>query len=172
MITIKEITLEITQYCPHNCEYCSTKATKERKHLMDMDLIIDFIRKENPDIINISGGEPLSHPDFYSILKYCKEKIGEDNVWVYTNAIKNIRFNSDIIEDGITTHANTIIKEGKINIPKADKVHFLELQKHGNAKKNNMKKVDYEFSGDLCENCNHKVLQVNKKTTKPCNKEY
>jgi len=164
---LKEITIEITTYCMYECDYCSTKADRYGDHL-DFKTIKKFIENKNADIINISGGEPLSHPEFYRILQLAKEYAGQ--VWVYTNAIENIRFNSDILKNGITCHANTIIREGEINIPPADKVHLLELQNHGRAE--NMKKVSYEVSGKDCEECDHEVLQADGKIARPCSKCY
>ena len=71
-----EYTIEITQYCPHNCNYCSTNATENGMHI-DIETIKQFLYNYNSilttDRINISGGEPLSHPKFYEILQLCKQ---------------------------------------------------------------------------------------------------
>lgn len=167
---MKEVTIEITTYCPEKCDYCSTKASDKNVKNLSFENIKAFIDRESPDIINISGGEPLAHPQFYKILTYCQEVA--EVVWLYTNAVSNIRFNSDIHPKGIKTHANTVVREGSINIPPADKVHLLELKEHGRAKNNQLKPVKATMSGHGCSKCNHKVLQANNKETMPCRKEY
>ena len=68
-----EYTIEITQYCLHNCNYCSTNATENGIHI-NIEIIKQFLKSNNilaTDRINISGGEPLSHPKFYDILQLC-----------------------------------------------------------------------------------------------------
>ena len=69
-----EYTIEITTYCPHNCNYCSTNANINGIHI-DIEKIKQFLKSNKilaTDRINISGGEPLSHPKFYEILQLCK----------------------------------------------------------------------------------------------------
>ncbi|NIQ50942.1 MAG: radical SAM protein, partial [Hydrotalea flava] len=56
-----EVTIEITDYCPHNCDYCSTDAGTPGRHL-DFEEIRKFLNQvqvEHGTIkrINISGGE-------------------------------------------------------------------------------------------------------------------
>ena len=67
-----EMTFEITNYCPHECIYCSSNATNDKNIAIYLALEDVKISIEKygfgVDKINISGGEPLSHPDFYNIL--------------------------------------------------------------------------------------------------------
>jgi len=166
---MKEVTIEITQFCPNKCDYCSSNANIDGEHL-SISVIRKFIESLSPppDIINISGGEPLTHPNFYEILALAKQYAPE--VWVYTNALTHIRFNSDILPDGITCHANVILKPGS-RIPKADGVHFLRLINQGRAK--NLPEMKYKVSGEDCKNCDHTVLQADGKVVlAPCRKEY
>ena len=175
-----EVTIEITDYCLYNCDYCSTNADI---HGIPLDFgIIEAFLKGIPstiDRINISGGEPLSHPDFYSILNLCKKYT--DNVWVYTNAITQIIYNTDIVKE-IKVDANVCLVPGReVYIPKnADKVHLLQLVPQGRAK--NMKPARFHVSSNIeksddcdhnCDNCNHILLQANTKVVSaPCKKEY
>lgn len=94
-----ELTIEITNYCENECDYCSSNASKSGKYL-SYDEIEKFIHENLKNVIhriNISGGEPLSHPDFYKILLLCKKYTR--SVWVYTNAIEKIIYNSDVIKE-------------------------------------------------------------------------
>lgn len=168
-----EYTIEITSYCPHNCNYCSTNASNIDGYYLSLNDIRDFIKKNkisSEDIINISGGEPLSHPQFYIILEMCKSVT--PNVWVYTNAINQIRYNTDIVKE-VKVETNVCLTPGEnVYIPKnADKVHLLKLIPQGRAK--NIEPINVKLSGSDCENCNHKVLQADGQVVDaPCNKKY
>lgn len=174
-----EVTLEITDYCPNSCSYCSTNAGKDKSHKTNYNQVEIFLRetanKEKIDRINISGGEPVSHPDFYPILQLCKTYT--PNVWVYTNAITKIIYNTTIVEE-IRVEANVCLVPGtEVYIPEnADKVHLLQLVPQGRAK--NMKPAKFHVSGNIigehkCAECKHKLLQADGKiVSAPCKKEY
>lgn len=172
-----EVTVEITDYCPNECDYCSTNAEPIRKNILGRKEIESFLNTIDViDRINISGGEPLSHPDFYGILELCNSYT--NNVWVYTNAIKQIIYNTDIIKE-IKVEANACLIPGRsVYIPEnADKVHLLQLVKQGRAK--DMAPANIKVSGNIprndcsCDNCNHFVLQANRKAVlAPCRKDY
>jgi len=170
-----EITIEITKYCPNDCEYCSTNASLEGEHI-SFDEINNFLMVQlNIDRINISGGEPLAHPDFYKILQLCYTYT--DDVWVYTNALKKIIYNTDVIEE-IEVHANVCLVPGEnVYLPKnVDKVHLLKLIPQGRAE--NMDAGNFHVSGNLrgcnaCAECKHLLLQADGKIMEaPCKKDY
>ncbi|MBW2097159.1 MAG: radical SAM protein [Deltaproteobacteria bacterium] len=170
-----EVTLEITQYCDHSCSYCSSNAGPDGEHL-SFEEVKDWLDKNVPhnkaERINISGGEPLANPSFYKILKYCESLC--DDVRVYTNALKHIHYNADIIDIKVDAH---IIPrpEKTFRIPKnVNEVHFLKLKPNGRAKKNHLDDhVNFSVSGSDCKSCDHILLQADGKTTKaPCKKNY
>jgi len=167
-----EYTIEITTYCTHNCSYCSTNATENGIHI-DIETIKHFLHNNKiqaTDRINISGGEPLSHPKFYEILQLCKQLTSD--VWVYTNELTQIRYNTSVINE-IQIEANVCLTPGEdAYIPKnAHKVHLLQFVPTGRGK--NIKPINMKLSGSDCKNCNHKVLQANGKIVDaPCKKDY
>lgn len=179
-----EVTIEITTYCPNNCVYCSTNASEYGKH-MDFEQIREFLlatwQKYGRYInrINISGGEPLAHPDFYKILRMCYDYT--ENVWVYTNAIKQIIYNADVAKE-VKVEANVCLMPGReVYIPKtAHKVHLLQLVPQGRAK--HMKPANFHVSSNItrhdecdhdCSNCKHTLLQADGKIVEaPCKKDY
>jgi len=172
-----EVTIEITKFCPYNCNYCSTNAGPDGKHL-SYEVIKEFLRKQKHiKKINISGGEPLAHPDFYKILMLCYSVTS--NVRIYTNVVKQILFNSDIVKE-VGVEANVCIIPGrKIYIPKnVNKVHLLKLVHNGRAK--NLPKqeitVSHNFEDDCshsCEDCKNILLQADGKIVEsPCKKDY
>jgi len=169
-----EITLEITQYCPWECIYCSSNAGPDGEHLSFEQIekfLDDNVKWPPARVINISGGEPLAHPDFWKILQLAQARARY--VWVYTNALTHIRFNADII-DGIECHANVILRPGSQIPIKADEVHLLKLVPQGRAK--NLPQMKFHVSGNLtgsCDDCDHILLQADGKVVKgPCRKEY
>jgi len=168
-----EYTVEITTYCPNSCDYCSTRAGEDGRHL-DFAKVKEFLSDaQDGDRINISGGEPLAHPDFYEILQFCKSKT--DDVWVYTNALGKIRYNSLVLGE-IIVEANVCIVPGRwVYIPeKANKVRLLQLVPTGRAE--NMKPANIHVSGNIregCKGCNHFVLQADGQIVgAPCKKNY
>lgn len=173
-----EVTIEITQYCPYYCDYCSSNASPKGKHL-SYNKIEEFLKSVNDIVtrINISGGEPLAHPRFYDILMMCYSIT--DDVRIYTNMIKYIIFNSDIIDD-VKVEANVCVISGRsIYIPDVDKVHLLKLVNQGRAinfhRKNITVSHNFKASDNVhdCKVCNHILLQSDGKIVDaPCKKDY
>lgn len=174
---MNEYTLEITSYCPHECAYCSTNASRDGKHI-SFETIRQFLAQQNVkpgDRVNISGGEPLAHPRFWDILNLCKSKT--DDVWVYTNALKNIRYNSSIVKE-INCEANVCLVPGDTAyIPEtATKIHLLQLVSQGRAKgihPANIHVCGIIGNRETCKACNHLVLQADGQVVNgPCRKNY
>lgn len=170
---MREITIEITRFCENNCNYCSSDATPEGVHLK-FSVIENFLKEQAPNIerINISGGEPLSHPQFYQILQECKKYTKE--VWVYTNAIEKLIYNTDVISE-VEVHANVCLEPGtqKYIPKKAEKVHLLKMIPHGRAINNYTKIGSLSLSGQGCDVCRHQLLQADGQVVAgPCGKNY
>lgn len=175
-----ELTIELTNFCEEECDYCSSSASKDGKAYIDYEKVLEFFHSVdtmNVDRINISGGEPLAHPDFYKIKRACDIFIGRKNVYVYTNLISKIVYNTDIIPE-VEVHANVLIIPGrKPYVPKlAHVIHLLKLVIQGRAKKLDLPDPEYHVSGNFlypCKGCNHKLLQADGKIVNaPCKKEY
>lgn len=173
--TMTEVTVEITQFCEESCDYCSTNASPQGQHL-EFETIEKFLKAvDNITRINISGGEPLSHPDFYKIIKLCESYC--DEVWTYTNALKRIIYNADVLKE-IEIHANVCLVAGRNHyIPKnVDKTHVLKLIHQGRAKKLPEQNVVVSrnfWDIDACDSCQHLLLQADGNIVKaPCKKTY
>jgi len=159
-----EITIEITSFCIHKCEYCSTNATEKGKHL-PFEVIKKFLKDapRPPTRINISGGEPMAHPDIYKILSLCQEYTSDYRL--YTNMIPRLSYNRDIL-DGVRVTANQVV-----SVPEgADELKLLKLVKQGRATRSS---GVITLSGQNCSKCDHMLLQANGKTVNaPCEKVY
>ena len=181
-----ELTIEITQRCPEGCDFCSSRATTDSNVMLTEEDVMEIIESIDRQVgmesigrINISGGEPLSHPDFFAIKRLCDVMAGRENVYVYTNAITNLIYNTSVIENGVTIHANVVLIPGRTaNIPKrADKVHLLKLIKQGRAENLDVEDLDYHVSQNIlekeCSGCSHILVQADGRVRiAPCKKEY
>jgi len=67
---IKSIELAITYVCNFNCFGCYAEDLKTAKPTMlTKEQAVGFIKKYKPMHVNLTGGEPLLHPELYEIIK-------------------------------------------------------------------------------------------------------
>lgn len=165
---MREHTFYITDYCPHDCSYCSSRAGKEGKEFLSLSIIMQTLEDEPSfDIINISGGEPLAHPDFYRILELCKNNVKPRNgrVWVYTNAIPGIMFNANVIPE-VPVHANLFTADN------TEQIHILKPVNQG--RQADRPKVSYScnYDGKCDADCGHQITMPDGSVhSAPCRKE-
>ncbi len=85
--------IEVTDHCNLKCPICYASSGPERKedyrtleHIIQMlDAVVE--NELEPDVIQISGGEPTLHPDFFAILDAVKERPVQ-HLMVNTNGIR------------------------------------------------------------------------------------
>lgn len=158
----KEITFELTNYCPNKCKFCSSDVTKdyEEADFLSMQAIIDTLANRRFEHIILSGGEPLAHPNFYHIHKLCEKHT--DDVIVYSNLIKHRVYNLHVI-DGVYLEANVT------PTPETDKIHILRRVKQGKE----AARPEVHLSRNHFEDCfcDHRVVKADGKVaSQPCNK--
>lgn len=71
--------LEITDHCNLRCPTCYAASGPERlthRDLPTIERMLDcIVRNEGePDVVQISGGEPTLHPDFFAVLDACRRR--------------------------------------------------------------------------------------------------
>lgn len=71
--------IEINDYCNLRCPICyaeSGPARKSFRPLAEIERMLDaVVRNEGqPDVVQISGGEPTLHPDFFTVLEMAKRR--------------------------------------------------------------------------------------------------
>ena len=69
--------IEVTDHCNLRCPICYAGSGPERAHYRSLDHIgrlIDAVveNEGDPDVVQISGGEPTLHPEFFAILDRAK----------------------------------------------------------------------------------------------------
>ncbi|HXF41273.1 MAG TPA: radical SAM protein [Blastocatellia bacterium] len=71
--------IEITDYCNLKCPICYSESGPSRQQfrsLEQIEFMLDaVVRNEGePDVVQISGGEPTLHPDFFTVLDMAKAR--------------------------------------------------------------------------------------------------
>lgn len=161
---MKEITFELTNYCTHKCKFCSSNVTNNYNEaiFLDIQVIVDDLinKNNNYDVINLSGGEPLAHPQFYMIYELCKKSAKD--VIVYSNLITHRRYNAQAI-DGVYLEADVTVT------PETDKIRILRRVKQGKEINRPEVKLSRNHKEDC--SCGHIVIRPSGKVgTTPCNK--
>ena len=55
--------------CPMRCHYCDTAYAFQGGSMMDIDDILETIKKYNTRYVTVTGGEPLAQKEVLSLLK-------------------------------------------------------------------------------------------------------
>lgn len=84
--------IEINDHCNLNCPICYADSGTERLQYRTMAeieaMVKAVVRNEgHPDVVQISGGEPTLHPQFFAVLDYCKSQPIR-HLMVNTNGIR------------------------------------------------------------------------------------
>ncbi len=71
--------VEITDFCNLRCPVCYAESGPERqthRDLATIERMLDAVvrNERHPDVVQISGGEPTLHPDFFRILDMARER--------------------------------------------------------------------------------------------------
>jgi tetraether lipid synthase len=71
--------VEITDYCNLKCPICYSESGPSRQQFRSLDQIekmLDAVvrNEREPDVVQISGGEPTLHPDFFAVLDMAKSR--------------------------------------------------------------------------------------------------
>ncbi len=87
--------VEITDHCNLKCPVCYSESGPERvvhRSIEQIEFMLDaIVRNEGkPDVVQISGGEPTIHPEFWRVLDLAKERPIK-HLMVNTNGVKIAR---------------------------------------------------------------------------------
>ena len=59
----------LCNYCNYDCPWCSTWSSPEGKTFLSLEDFKKAIPKEGPFEVQLEGGEPLAHPEFFSFVE-------------------------------------------------------------------------------------------------------
>ena len=83
--------VEITDHCNLRCPICYARAARARqfRSLDQIERMLDaVVRNEGePDVVQISGGEPTIHPEFFAVLDLAKRRPIK-HLMVNTNGVR------------------------------------------------------------------------------------
>ena len=84
--------VEICDACNLTCPICYAGSGQHRTEFRTLDQIAAMLdcvvrNEKQPDVVQISGGEPTLHPDFFRVLEICKERPIR-HLMVNTNGIR------------------------------------------------------------------------------------
>jgi uncharacterized radical SAM superfamily Fe-S cluster-containing enzyme len=84
--------VEICDACNLTCPICYAGSGQHRTEFRTLDQIAAMLdcvvrNEKEPDVVQISGGEPTLHPDFFRVLEMCKERPIR-HLMVNTNGIR------------------------------------------------------------------------------------
>jgi len=91
MFKLKELCFEITNSCYLNCIYCSSFNDSDRQNseihlsLSVVKTVVDDFCTLGGEVLELSGGEPLMHPEIYDIVDYAMHK--NVDVIIYTSGV-------------------------------------------------------------------------------------
>lgn len=71
--------IEIADYCNLQCPICyaeSGPARQQFRSLAEIEAMMDAVvrNEREPDVVQISGGEPMLHPDFFKVIELAKSR--------------------------------------------------------------------------------------------------
>ena len=69
--------IEITDYCNFRCKHCYVNSSPEKlqkRELADMISLLDKLWNNGVKVLELTGGECTTHPNFKEILKYASDK--------------------------------------------------------------------------------------------------
>jgi uncharacterized radical SAM superfamily Fe-S cluster-containing enzyme len=84
--------IEINDFCNLKCPICYAESGPDRqsfKTLAQIEFMLDAVvrNEKEPDVVQISGGEPTMHPDFFAVLDMAKARPIK-HLMVNTNGVR------------------------------------------------------------------------------------
>lgn len=86
-----KLQMELTNFCNHKCEFCYIPSIERPMKSIDSDLAKHILTQAHElgttDIGLTAGAEPLMYKKIDEVIKFCKEDMKFDYVWITTNGI-------------------------------------------------------------------------------------
>lgn len=79
--------IQITNRCHMGCPHCMQESSPRGKNMTEETFgqVLDFVREAKPMVVNVTGGEPLEHPQWRAFVKAILDIKGVAIVAILTN---------------------------------------------------------------------------------------
>lgn len=75
MIRGNKLYINITNHCDVCCPFCCMKSDSKKQSFMNFDTIHKIMKDMDvPYIVQLEGGEPTTHPQFYLFMEFPEKK--------------------------------------------------------------------------------------------------
>lgn len=93
----------LTEHCSLNCGHCLLNATPSGKHASKevINKTIEFAQNNPIGLLNVSGGEPTEHPQFFEVFELILKKLqGKARVLLASNGrfLEDDQFTAQLVE--------------------------------------------------------------------------
>jgi radical SAM protein with 4Fe4S-binding SPASM domain len=71
------VTVELTDKCNYFCKHCYRSSAPSRSTQVSFEALKSFLgdfHRHGGVVVELTGGEPMLHPDFFEIVKWCNER--------------------------------------------------------------------------------------------------
>lgn len=111
MIRGNKLYINITNHCDVCCPFCCMKSDSEKQSFMNFDTIHKIMKDMDvPYIVQLEGGEPTTHPQFYLFMEYISTLEKVEEVVIDTNAFTIDRHIDKIVEIAVRNKKRITVK--------------------------------------------------------------
>jgi len=77
----------LTNHCNRSCPWCSTYSSPKGRTWLSLSAFSESLPKAGDFEVQLEGGEPTIHPDFWSIVDYCRRNAHCRRIVLCTNGV-------------------------------------------------------------------------------------
>ena len=111
MIRGNKLYINITNHCDVCCPFCCMKSDGKKQSFMHFDTIHKIMKDMDvPYIVQLEGGEPTTHPQFYLFMEYISTLEKVEEVVIDTNALTLDRHIDKIAEIAVRNKKRITVK--------------------------------------------------------------
>ena len=111
MIRGNKLYINITNHCDVCCPFCCMKSDSKKQSFMNFDTIHKIMKDMDvPYIVQLEGGEPTTHPQFYLFMEYISTLEKVEEVVIDTNAFMLDRHIDKIVEIAVRNKKRITVK--------------------------------------------------------------
>ena len=120
-MSLKEITIEITQQCPNQCVHCSSLSCTYKTFSLSFEKITELVEDAvslGCKSVNLSGGEPFVHPEIMQIVDFIYKQGLQCSI--YTSGICFVGGQPDTVPSKILLALRGKVTKYIVNVESSD----------------------------------------------------